>query len=483
MARRTCWVCMTELAALADRSLARKLADRSQARFQTPDSRYQIPDSRYQTPDTVSGVWRCASVWRGGIWSIGGGVRELGTDTFWDRLATRSQQTGSFIGIEQPTTIVRVWTVILWGSVAFAWLGAATFFRYDEPASGAVLVALGLSYALAWVTYAVTGSVRGTVVMLVVTSGLANAAVHISLGGYANSGAIVMWAIALTLVAAVVLERNTTIVIAVVFIIEAVVFASLEHPLQASRPPPDPALPALMFAFAIGGSLTVVTPLIGSLLNRLSFERKRAEDLLANVLPRQVAAELKQNGHVVARRFESVSVLFADIVGFTPMSEGLSPEDLVDQLNEVFTYFDMLTTDHGCEKIRTIGDAYMVAAGVPERRDDHAQALATVALAMHEYARTGPMTLRIGINSGPVVAGVIGTTKFQYDVWGDTVNTASRMESHAQPGTIQVSQATYELIKDDFRCTPRGPIEVKGKGILETWYLESGRSGGVSQIS
>jgi guanylate cyclase len=292
-----------------------------------------------------------------------------------------------------------------------------------------------------------------------------------------------MWAIALTLVAAVVLERNTTIVIAVVFIIEAVVFASLEQPLQASRPPPDPALRALMFAFAIGGSLTVVTPLIGSLLNRLSFERKRAEDLLANVLPRQVAAELKQNGHVAARRFESVSVLFADIVGFTPMSARLSPEELVEQLNEVFTYFDTLTTSHGCEKIRTIGDAYMVAAGVPERRDDHAQALATVALAMRDYARTSPMTLRIGINSGPVVAGVIGTTKFQYDVWGDTVNTASRMESHAQPDTIQVSEATYELIKDDFRCAPRGPIEVKGKGVLETWYLESGRSGGVSQIS
>jgi adenylate cyclase len=400
-------------------------------------------------------------------------VGEADTDAFWDRLAARSQQTGSFIGIEQPTTIVRVWTVILWGAVAFAWLGAATFFRYNEPVSGVVLVALGFSYALAWVIYAVTGSVRGTVVMLVVTSGLANAAVHISLGGYANSGAIVMWAVALTLVAAVVLDRNSTIVVAAVFISEAVVFASLEQSLQASRPPPDPALPALMFAFAIGGSLLVVTPLIGSLLNRLSIERKRAEDLLANVLPKQVAEELKQNGRVAARRFESVSVLFADIVGFTPMSAGLSPEELVEQLNEVFTHFDALTTDHACEKIRTIGDAYMVAAGVPEPRQDHADVLATLALAIQDYARKGAMTFRIGINSGAVVAGVIGSTKFQYDVWGDTVNTASRMESHAEPGMIQVSKATYELIKDDYHCVARGSIKVKGKGVLETWYIES----------
>jgi adenylate cyclase len=422
--------------------------------------------------DARYGVCYLAS---GSLINGGGSVGEGGTDRFWDRLVTRSQQTGSFIGIEQPTTIVRTWTVILWGSVAFAWLGAGTFFRYNEPVSGVLLVALGLSYALAWVVYAATGSVRGTVVMLVVTSGLANAAVHISLGGYANSGAIVMWAIALTLVAAVVLERNATIVVAVVFIIEAVVFALLEQPLQASRPPPDPDLPALMFAFAIAGSLLVVTPLIGSLLNRLSIERKRAEELLANMLPRQVAAELKQNGKVAARRFESVSVLFADIVGFTPMSEGLTPEELVDRLNEVFTHFDTLTTEHGCEKIRTIGDAYMVAAGVPEPRQDHADVLATVALAMQDYARKSAMIFRIGINSGPVVAGVIGTTKFQYDVWGDTVNVASRMESHAEPGTIQVSRATYELIKAEFRCVERGLIEVKGKGELATWYIESSR--------
>ena len=411
-------------------------------------------------------------VWGTGL--LGGGrVGDVETGTFWDRLAARSQRTGSFAVLEDPTTIVRVTTVSLWASVVLTWLGAASFYRFDEPAAGWALAALGASYLVAWFVYIATGNVRGTVMIVVVASVLANAFIHIELGGYANSGAIVMWGIALTLIVAVTLGRNATIAIALFFIIEGVTFAFLEESLRVGREPPDPALPAQLFAIVFVGTLLLVIPLIGALLSQLSFERTRAEDLLSNVLPDQVAAELKQNGKVVARRFESVSVLFADIVGFTPMSEGLSPEELVDRLNEVFTYFDTLTTDHGCEKIRTIGDAYMVAAGVPEPRRDHADVLAALALAMQAYARRSAMTFRIGINSGPVVAGVIGTTKFQYDVWGDTVNTASRMESHAEPGTIQVSRATYELIKDEYNCAERGLIEVKGKGALETWYVDS----------
>jgi class 3 adenylate cyclase len=210
-------------------------------------------------------------------------------------------------------------------------------------------------------------------------------------------------------------------------------------------------------------------------LGRLSFERERAEALLLNVLPEVVAAELKLTGTTTARRCESVSVLFADIVGFTPLSAEMEPEEMVDQLNEVFTYFDTLADKYGCEKIRTIGDAYMVASGVPTPRNDHAQALAAMALEMLDYSSQGRFSFRLGINSGPVVAGVIGIRKFQYDVWGDTVNTASRMESHSQPDKIQISEATNDLIKEDFETTPRGPIEIKGKGELTTWYLERKR--------
>jgi class 3 adenylate cyclase len=246
----------------------------------------------------------------------------------------------------------------------------------------------------------------------------------------------------------------------------------MEQTLQASRAAPDPGLPALLFPVVLVGSLGVLGLIFITLLTRLAVERERAESLLLNVLPAEVAAELKERGETTAQRFESVSVLFADIVGFTPMSASMEPEEMVAQLNDVFTYFDELADRYGVEKIRTIGDNYMVASGVPSPRDDHAQALAAMALEMLKYSATGPLSFRLGINSGPVVAGVIGAKKFQYDIWGDTVNTASRMESHSDPGRIQISQSTYELIRDDFATTPRGPIEVKGKGTLNTWWLQ-----------
>ncbi|MFB3049246.1 MAG: adenylate/guanylate cyclase domain-containing protein, partial [Acidimicrobiia bacterium] len=168
---------------------------------------------------------------------------------------------------------------------------------------------------------------------------------------------------------------------------------------------------------------------------------------------------------------------FADIVGFTPLSETLSAEEMVEWLNEVYSAFDGFVQDRGVEKIRTIGDGYMVAAGVPFPRDDHAAALTRLALDIKTYFEALPPVhghttdVRIGINSGPVVAGVIGTHKFQYDLWGDAVNTAARMESHGIPGRIQITAATHDLIKDQFSCESRGPIEVKGKGTMDTWFV------------
>ncbi len=204
----------------------------------------------------------------------------------------------------------------------------------------------------------------------------------------------------------------------------------------------------------------------------------RSEELLLNVLPEAIAAQLKEGTGTIADRFDSISILFADIVGFTPMSLEMTAEETVDLLNEFFTYFDELVDRLGVEKIRTIGDNYMAAAGVPIPRPDHAAVLADLAIAIRDYVEDAPpmrghrLDFRIGINSGPVVAGVIGTKKFQYDIWGDAVNTASRMESHGVPGRIQISEATRNLIGDEFICTPRGEIDIKGKGTMMTWFLE-----------
>lgn len=210
----------------------------------------------------------------------------------------------------------------------------------------------------------------------------------------------------------------------------------------------------------------------------LTAEKQTSERLLLNVLPGPIADRLKTGESLIVDRFESVSVLFADIVGFTAMSSRTSPEALVTMLNELFSSYDRLAEKHGLEKIKTIGDAYMVVAGIPQPVANHALALAHMALDMNEAissyaAKTGSdLSIRIGIHSGSVVAGVIGEKKFIYDLWGDTVNLASRMESTGVPGRIHVSEVTYALIKDDFEFEQRAPIEVKGKGLMTTYLIQ-----------
>lgn len=212
-------------------------------------------------------------------------------------------------------------------------------------------------------------------------------------------------------------------------------------------------------------------------LEQLRIEQEKSERLLLSILPEPIAERLKQNPRTIADSFPDVSVLFADIVGFTKLWSRISPTELVELLNEIFSGFDELTYKNGLEKIKTIGDAYMVVGGLPIPREDHAEAIAQMALDMQkrmaQFNRGNhePFSIRIGINSGPVVAGVIGTNKFIYDLWGDTVNMASRMESHGIANTIQLTEATYERLKGKFRLERRGAIDVKGKGKMTTYLL------------
>jgi adenylate cyclase len=212
-------------------------------------------------------------------------------------------------------------------------------------------------------------------------------------------------------------------------------------------------------------------------------EYERSERLLVNILPTAIAARLKSDGGaVIADRHDEASILFADMAGFTAQASDTEPDDLVKFLNRVFSDFDRLVERHGLEKIKTTGDAYMVVSGVPTARPDHAQALAALALEMREAAaewrdaRGRSVPIRMGISCGPVVAGVVGTRKIFYDVWGDAVNVASRMETTGAAGKIQVSQEIYERLRDDFELEPRGEIDVKGKGRMPTWFLLSRKS-------
>ena len=212
-------------------------------------------------------------------------------------------------------------------------------------------------------------------------------------------------------------------------------------------------------------------------LRDLEIEQERSERLLLNILPAPIAEKLKNGSQVLADTFTDVTVLFADIVDFTPLSSQLLPGELVALLNDIFSIFDKLVEEYGLEKIKTIGDAYMVVGGLPTPRADNAEAVASMALAMQQaisrFNRKNeqPFEMRIGIASGPVVAGVIGTKKFAYDLWGDTVNTASRMESHGVAGAIQVTDKMYEKLRGKYNFQLRGPIEVKGKGTTQAYLL------------
>jgi adenylate cyclase len=248
----------------------------------------------------------------------------------------------------------------------------------------------------------------------------------------------------------------------------------------------DPTADAAFNLIAIG--ILTVAVLAYFVRQRDRFQA-RSDDLLHNILPDEIAERLKDGTTMIADDFPAASVLFADIVGFTPMSATMSPAELVGLLDEIFTSFDAFAAELGLKKIKTVGDAYMVAAaGVPRTRPDHAHAIAELALRIRDHIESDEirghlLSVRVGINSGPVTAGIIGSHKFSYDLWGDTVNIASRMESGGVPGSIQVSEVTYELLKDEYLCEPRGVIPVKGRGDMETYLLVSRREASLASGS
>jgi class 3 adenylate cyclase len=269
-------------------------------------------------------------------------------------------------------------------------------------------------------------------------------------------------------------HRRWSLLVAAWYVIGPLAYA-LSQLSQATRTPltllGDAVSNAAMFA-----AVLVLGEAVRS-RRALALEQQRSEGLLLNVLPAPIAARLKAGEGVIADAFPEVTVLFADLVDFTRRSQQVGPAQVVAALNELFSAFDELAQRHGLEKIKTIGDAYMVAGGLPQPRPDHAQAIAEMALGIREEVarradpRGRPLAVRIGIATGPVEAGVIGTAKFSYDLWGDTVNAASRMESHGIPGCIQVTERTYQRLRDGYRFQRRGPIPVRGMGELVTYLL------------
>jgi adenylate cyclase len=305
-----------------------------------------------------------------------------------------------------------------------------------------------------------------------------------ALGGFVSSSAVMLWAFIGPVGALLYLGPQRAVPWFATYALLAVTSGIID-PSLADRAAAIPAqLRLAFFVLNVGGVSFTAFVLLRYFVGEreraaaaLATEQEKSERLLLNVLPKAVAARLKDGEGVIADRFDDVTVLFADIVDFTPLSDRMAPDDVVALLDHIFSRFDALVDGFGLEKIKTIGDAYMAAGGLPVPRSDHAETVADLALCMRdEVARVDVggrkgLAVRIGIDTGPVVAGVIGTRKFIYDLWGDTVNTASRMESHGVPGAVQVTDRTYALLRDRFRFEPRGEIQIKGKGRMATYIL------------
>jgi adenylate cyclase len=308
----------------------------------------------------------------------------------------------------------------------------------------------------------------------------------LSLGGFRQSSIVIIWA-ALCPLGSLLLEdlRSTSF-----WIVGFVVLLTLSAALQPVLSPatlPEPFV-TWFFVLNVGAVIAITFGLLYHFVGRRNFFQQQAEMLLLNILPKEISDALKAEQRTIADQYTDVSILFADVVGFTPIAAKMSPMELVGLLNQVFLCFDGLVEKYDLEKIKTIGDCYMVASGVPRRRSDHATALVDLALDMHAAVagtRFGgrQLSFRIGINSGPVVAGIIGRKKFTYDLWGESVNLASRMESHGRARCIQITRSTYELVKDVFYCEAMGLIEVKGAGQMEVWHVLGSRRPDTAAIS
>jgi adenylate cyclase len=300
----------------------------------------------------------------------------------------------------------------------------------------------------------------------------------LSLGGFRQSSIVIIWA-ALCPLGSLLLEdlRSTSFWI-VGFVVLLTLSAALQPVLSPATLPE--AFVTWFFVLNVGAVIAITFGLLYHFVGRRNFFQQQAEMLLLNILPKEISDALKAEQRTIADQYTDVSILFADVVGFTPIAAKMSPMELVGLLNQVFLCFDGLVEKYDLEKIKTIGDCYMVASGVPRRRSDHATALVDLALDMHAAVagtRFGgrQLAFRIGINSGPVVAGIIGRKKFTYDLWGESVNLASRMESHGRARCIQITRSTYELVKDAFYCEAMGLIEVKGAGQMEVWHVLGSR--------
>lgn len=377
------------------------------------------------------------------------------------------------------TLIVASTTIVV---LAFVWV--ATYLLLDRPLAAAIPFAYQVATVIGLIAVA-----RGRSFVAFRTSQLAMMsilpfALQWAIGGYAESSAVSLWALVVALGAVFFLGARGAVKWFLAFGVLTIISMAADPYLAAQATPLPPAIRTVFFGLNVMGvaiasylELQYFVRERETALIALDAEHARSERLLRNILPGAIADRLKAGATLLADAHPAVTVLFADIVDFTPYAERTGPQEVVQLLDRVFSAFDDVADAHGLEKIKTIGDAYLLVGGLPEARDDHTSAVARAALDLVEASErlaidTGvPLRIRVGIDTGPVVAGVIGRRKFSYDLWGNTVNTASRMEANGVPGRINVTGRVEAALRDMFEFEPRGRIAIKGRGDLEAFFL------------
>lgn len=375
--------------------------------------------------------------------------------------------------------IKRIFTAAMWPAILISLLSIYQMIVFEAPWAAIALTppvfAAAISLIALWIE---PGNFPRMMHLVAASTLLTTSIVIVLFGGVFNAANNTIWAVLVVLAAvAVFADRRAHFWLGafVVGTLVAAAVSSVVDPLYDTLP--NREYLAVFNLLVVAAFIYVVLYYFVRQSARLFTE---TESLLHNILPVPIADRLRRSDALIADQYPSASILFADVADFTPLAAELEPAEVVELLNSVFTVFDDLVAECGLEKIKTIGDAYMVASGVPVPRDDHAVAICDLALAMHSRLETDQFAgrrveMRIGIASGPVMAGIIGHQKFSYDLWGDTVNVASRMETTGIPGHIQITTTTRDLISESFEIEERGTIEVKGRGQVRTWFLGSRR--------
>ncbi len=357
--------------------------------------------------------------------------------------------------------------------VALMWWAMYAYF--NEPTAGTIPLSYSIISTFSIIYFGFTRRYRVFRFSQLLLILLLPFVLMVTLGGFVQGSAVIIWAFICPMAAMLFDEPKHARRWFLAFVTLVALSGFLELHIARSNNL-STELVTFFFVINIMGVATMIFLMVYYFVDQKNTFQARSETLLLNILPKEIVSILKGEQRTIADHYEGASVLFADVVDFTPMSATMSPSELVNLLNEVFSQFDLLAEKYELEKIKTIGDCYMVAAGVPRPRADHAKVLTRMALEMLDYVKRHEihgrnLTFRIGLNSGPVVAGVIGRKKFIYDLWGDVVNLAGRMESQGREGFVQITRDTYELIRDEFICERRGMVDIKGKGETEAWFV------------